>query len=48
VKGHKARSVTSSDDPRTVGGREIRGTDIVVVAVVIATNGDLGVRDGGL
>jgi hypothetical protein len=47
-KGQKARSATPFDDPRNVEEREIRGTDVAVVTVVIAENRDLGIRDGGL
>jgi hypothetical protein len=48
TKGQKARSATPSDDSRTVEEREIRGMDVVVVAIVIAANRDLGIRNGGL
>jgi hypothetical protein len=29
-----------------LGKRESRGTDVIVVAVIIAANRDLGIRDG--
>ena len=39
AKKQKASSATYSDDPRADGERESRGTDVVVVAAIIAANG---------